>query len=318
MFQAVLIDYEFEPAEIERRIIAEAGGELLKPDCDSEEALRRAVAEADVVISQYRPLPARVIEAMRRAKGIIRCGIGYDIVDVEAATRRRLWVVNVPDYCLEEVATHALALILALTRKVRQADAAVRQGRWENTHLHPIYPLRGSTLGLLGFGKIPRALATLARGFPWKMLASDPWVEEAIAHNLGVELTDRQSLFERADFLSIHLPLSPHTRHSVGKAELNAMKRTAYLVNTSRGEILDEPALVEALQSGQIAGAGLDVFATEPLPEDHLLRQMPNVILTPHIAWYSESSMQTLRTRVAQEAVRLARGEKPQCPVNQI
>lgn len=318
MFTVVCTDYNFEDMTPESRIIESQGGRLEAYRKLEESELKRVVAGADAVINQYAAVTAEVVRAMTRARGIVRYGIGVDTIDVPSATKAGIWVANVPDYCIEEVATHALSLSLSLARRVAEADRQVRGGQWDNNALRPMFPLSGKTFGFLGFGRIARTLAALLGGFKMELVAHDPYLSAEAVAQYGAELLPMERVLAESDFVSIHMPLTEETRHRIGAETLRLMKPTAFLVNTSRGPIVDTCALAEALSAGRIAGAALDTVDPEPLPPDHPLLRLQNVIVTPHIAWYSERSRNEVRRRVAEEAVRLARGEPPRCPVNRV
>lgn len=284
--------------------------------CQSEEEIIALAERADAVLNCYAKVTARVIGALRCCRIIARYGIGVDNVDLAAATRAKILVTNVPDYCVDEVSDHALALLLALARRVVAADRDVRRGTWDVVAYAGIRRLRGQTLGLLGFGRTAKALASKAQALGMQVLAADPYVNgEAMARH-GVRAADLDTLLREADVVSIHIPLSPETRGLIGEPELARMKPTAFLINTARGGIVDENAVAAALAEGRLAGAALDVLATEPPPADHPLRQAPNVILTPHLAFYSRDSVVELQTKAAEEVARALRGEPPRSPVN--
>jgi len=239
-----------------------------------------------------------------------------DNVDLPAATRAGILVTNVPDYCVDEVSDHALALLLALARQVVMADRAVRGGAWDVVAHSGIRRLRGQTVGLLGFGKIARAVASKVRALGMRVVAYDPYLDAGLIARDGAEPVELDTLLAEADAISIHVPLSPETRGLVGERELGRMKPTAFLINTARGGIVDEKALAEALEAGRLAGAALDVLSQAPPPPDHPLRRAPNVILTPHLAFYSRESVVELQTKAAEEVARALRGEPPRSPAN--
>ena len=261
-------------------------------------------------------MTARVIENLHRCKIIARYGIGVDNVDLAAATQAQILVTNVPDYCIDEVSDHALALLLALARRIVGANGAVKAGAWDVVAHAGIRRLRGQTLGLIGFGRIAKALASKVQALGMKVLVYDPYLEPvAIAHH-GAEAGSLDRILADADAISIHVPLSEETHNLIGERELARMKPTAFLINTSRGGIVDEGALAIALKESRLGGAALDVLAVEPPPHDHPLRQAPNIILTPHLAFYSRESVIELQTKAAQEVARALRGEPPRSPVN--
>src|SRR2546426_1152835 len=245
-------------------------------------------------------------------------GIGVDNVDVDAATARGIVVTNVPDYCVEEVSDHALALLLACARKVPFLDRRVRDGRWDVRDAAPMHRLSGRVLGLVGFGKIPRALAGKARALGLELLAFDPYVgaEEMTAH--GVRKVTLEDLVAQADFVSVHAPLTAGTRGFIGEALLRAMKPTAYVINTARGPLVSQDALLRALREGWIAGAALDVLETEPPAAVDALRALDTLIVTPHVAFYSEESVQELQRKAAENVVSVLLGDAPRYPVNAV
>lgn len=315
-FVVAVTDYVFPSLEPEQRVLAPLGIELRSGQCKSEEEIIELAQGADAVLNCYAKMTARVIEKLSRCKIIARYGIGVDNVDLIAATRAGILVTNVPDYCVDEVSDHALALILALARQIVLADGAVREGRWDVVPHAGIRRLRGQTLGVVGFGKIARVLASKVQPLGMKVLVYDPYLDPKLIARHGAEGVNLDRLLAEADAVSIHVPLSPETRGLIGERELARMKPTAFLINTSRGGIVDEQALAEALKAGRIGGAALDVLSVEPPPLDHPLRKLPNVILTPHLAFYSRESVIELQTKAAEEVARALRGEPPRSPVN--
>jgi D-3-phosphoglycerate dehydrogenase len=315
-FIVAVTDSVFPSLDPARQVLEPLGVELRPGQCRSEEEIIALARDADAVLNCYAKMTARVIQGLHRCKLIARCGIGVDNVDLAAATRAGILVTNVPDYCVDEVSDHALALILALARQLVPADQAVKAGWWSVAAHAGIRRLRGQTVGLLGFGKIAKALASKVRSLGMQVLATDPFVDGDAMGRHGVRGEDLDTLLREADVVSIHIPLSPETRGLIGSRELARMKPTALLVNTSRGGIVDENALATALAEGRLAGAALDVLATEPPPADHPLLQAPNLILTPHLAFYSCESVVDLQTKAAEEVARALRGEPPRSPVN--
>jgi D-3-phosphoglycerate dehydrogenase len=315
-FIVAITDYVFSSLEPERAVLEPLGVELRPQQCRSEEEIVELAQEADAVLNCYAKMTARVIEGLKRCKIIARYGIGVDNVDLAAATKAKILVTNVPDYCIDEVSDHALALLLALARRITVADGAVKAGAWDVVAHAGMRRLRGQTLGLLGFGKIAKALASKVQPLGMKALVYDPYLEAALIAQHGAEAANLDRLLAEADAISIHVPLSPETRNLIGPGELARMKSTAFLINTSRGGIVDEQALAEALKAGRIGGAALDVLFVEPPPLDHPLRKLPNIILTPHLAFYSRESVIELQTKAAEEVARALKGEPPRSPVN--
>jgi D-3-phosphoglycerate dehydrogenase / 2-oxoglutarate reductase len=315
-FIVAVTDYVFPSLEPERAVLAPLAVELRPKQCQSEEEIIALAEDADAVLNCYAKMTSPVIEALKRCRIIARYGIGVDNVDVSAATRAGILVTNVPDYCIDEVSDHALALLLNLARRIGAADLAVKAGTWDVVAHAGIRRLRGQTLGLIGFGKIARALASKAQSLGMKMLAYDRYLESDLIAGHGAEAVALDRLLAEADAISIHVPLSPETRNLIGERELARMKPTAFLINTSRGGIVDEEALAVALKEDRLGGAALDVLTVEPPPADHPLRQAPNIVLTPHLAFYSRESVIELQTKAAEEVARALKGEPPRSPVN--
>ena len=315
-FIVAITDYVFASLEPEQRVLASLGVELRPRQCKTEDEIIALTRDADGVLNCYAKMTAHVIENLNRCKIIARYGIGVDNVDLAAASKARILVTNVPDYCVDEVSDHALTLLLALARQIVGADRAVKAGAWDVVSHAGIRRLRGQTLGLLGFGKIAKALALKVQPLGMKVLVYDPYLEPAAIAPHGAEAVNFERLLAEADAISIHVPLSPETRNLIGQGELAHMKPTAFLINTSRGGIVDEQALAVALKEGRLGGAALDVLSAEPLPPDHPLRQAPNIILTPHLAFYSRESVVELQTKAAEEVARALKGEPPRSPVN--
>jgi D-3-phosphoglycerate dehydrogenase / 2-oxoglutarate reductase len=315
-FIVAITDYVFPSLEPERAVLEPLGVELRPGQCKSEEEIIALAQDADAVLNCYAKMTARVIEGLKRCRIIARYGIGVDNVDLVAASKARILVTNVPDYCVDEVSDHALALFLSLARQIVAADRAVKAGSWEVVSHAEIRRLRGQTLGVVGFGKIAIVVASKAQAFGLRVLAHDPYLDTAVIARYGVQAVDLDTLLVESDAISIHVPLSSETRNLIGERELALMKSAAFLINTSRGGIVDEQALAAALKEGQLGGAALDVLSVEPPPPDHPLRQAPNVILTPHLAFYSRESVIELQTKAAEEVARALKGEPPRSPVN--
>ena len=302
-------DNGFADVDTERALVERAGASLDVAQCRTADDVIARAAGADALIVQWAPITAGVIEALDRCTAIVRLGIGVDNVDLEAARARGIAVCNVPDYCLDEVADHSLALALALARQLPQIDRRTRAGTWRITPDAPMPAFRASTFATVGFGRIARAVLERARAFGFRLAATDPLAPDEAFERLGVERLGLDALVAEADVLSLHCPLTSETQHLIGADRLRQMKPTAVLVNTARGGLVDTEALAEALQNGTIASAGLDVFEAEPLPDRHPLRACENALLTSHVSWYSEQSVPMLQRKAAEEAVRALRGE---------
>ncbi len=308
-----ITDHPFPSTDVERSALQKLGAEVVLGNCTTQEEVLGLVRDADAILVTYAPITKRVIDGLLRCRIISRYGIGLDNIDLEAATRRGITVTYVPDYCVNEVSEHAMALLLALARKITLLDRAVHDGEWDYRPFRPFPRVSGKTLGLLGFGKIGRAMAAKAQAFNMRVLVHDPYIAEDVAHQCGCELArSREELFSTSDFISVHTPLTPETKGSIGARELSLMKDTAFLVNTARAEIIDEDALYEAIKTGRPAGAGLDLLAKRD--PGHKLYSLPQVVLTPHAAFYSEESILELQTRAVDEVVRAFTGKPPLCP----
>ena len=278
--------------------------------CKTPEQVIEACADADVLIVQFAPINAAVLRALKYCKAIIRFGIGVDNVDLVTAKSLGIRVANVPDYCIDEVADHTVALALALGRQLLSTHQRLGCGEWKITPPATMSAFREMTFAVIGLGRIGRAVLARARGFGFKLAAYDPLQSAEVFAQANAQSLSLTDVFRTADILSLHTPLTEATRHLVSTERLTAMKRTAILVNTSRGGLIDSLALADALQQGLIAGAGLDVFEQEPLPPTHLLLQAPGTILTSHTAWFSEASVPRLQQLAAEEAVRALKGEQ--------
>jgi D-3-phosphoglycerate dehydrogenase len=312
----VITDHGFPNLAHEEAVLGAAGFKLAVAQCKTPDEVIAASRDADALLVQWAPVSAAVIAALTRCKVIVRYGIGYDNVDLAAAKARGIPVCNVPDYGVGEVAEHAVSLALALARQLPQIDTRVRAGTWKITPDRPMHSLRELTFATAGFGRIARAAHTMMAGFGCKRIACDPFVDADTMQAVGVEKVEVDGLFAQADIISLHLPLNGDTRHFVNAARLASMKRTAIVVNTARGPLIDTIALAQALHDGAIAGAGIDVFESEPLPADHPLRNAPHTLLTSHVAWCSESSIPRLQRLAAEEVVRALHGEPLRNRVN--
>ncbi|HEY7389278.1 MAG TPA: C-terminal binding protein [Bryobacteraceae bacterium] len=308
-------DSVFPNLEPAQKVLAQIGGELRLASQATLESILEVAREADGVLTTYAKMPAALIEQLVRCRIIARFGIGVDNVDIPAATARGIVVTRVPDYCLDEVSDHAIALLLALVRKIPSSSARTHSGRWEMKAVTPIHRLRGTVLGLAGFGQIPRLLAPKAKAFGLRVVAFDPFISADQMASEGVQRVDFDDLVAISDYISIHTPLLPETRHLFNADVFRRMKPGAYLINTARGPIIDEAALARALDEKQLAGAALDVMEQEP-PADSPLFGRENVILTPHTSFYSEESLIDLQTKAAEEVLRALTGQPVRNPVN--
>jgi D-3-phosphoglycerate dehydrogenase / 2-oxoglutarate reductase len=268
------------------------------------------------VLNCYAPMPAEVIERLDDCVIIARYGIGVDTIDLPVATARGILVTNVPDYCIDEVSDHALALILALARGVAPLDRAVREGRWELSASKPLHRIRGRTLGLVGFGRIARRLGEKAMALGFDVIASDPFVSDEAMVEAGVGPSELETLLERCDVVSVHAPLTDATFHMIGAEQFARMKDGAILVNTSRGPLIDTEALRDALATDRLGGVGLDVLEHEPPDPDDPLRRRPDVVITPHAAFSSVESVAELQRKAAEQVLIALAGDTPPYALN--
>jgi D-3-phosphoglycerate dehydrogenase / 2-oxoglutarate reductase len=289
--------------------------ELRMAKSASADDILAVARDADAVLVTYAKLPGDLLRELKRCKVIGRFGLGVDNIDIPAAAALGITVTYVPDYCMQEVSDHAMALLLSLVRKVPLSNTLVQSGRWEVPPVVPIHRLSGRVLGLVGFGNIPRTLAPKAKAFGLRVVTHDPYVSADVLGKAGVESVGFDELLAISDFVSIHAPLLPATRGLFSSEVFRKMKKGALLINTARGPLVDEAALVAALDSGQLGGAALDVVTTEPLAKDSKLLGRDNVILTPHTAFYSVEALDELQTKCATDVARVLSGEPPVYPV---
>jgi D-3-phosphoglycerate dehydrogenase len=316
MFKVVVTDYTYENLDIERKILARPDIELQDYQYRDAAHVEEITADCDVLVTQYADINREVIENLAHCRMIIRYAIGVDNIDLAAASERGIPVVNVPDYGIDEVSTYAVTLLLCAARKIPQTIDMIRRAEWNYAITKPMYRTAGKTVGLIGFGRIPRAVAKKLSGFDMQILAYDPFVSEESAKELGVKLVSFEELVCQSDYISVHCPLTAQTHHIVNEDVLRAMKKTAFLINTSRGATVDTEALYHACRDGEIAGAAIDVTEQEPLPAGSPLRTLNNLIITPHIAWYTEEAIATLKEKLAQEIIRVYEGGQPVNIVN--
>jgi len=315
----VFTDHTFDNLDIEREILDEVGAELIDAEA-SDDPLETVLADAnpDAVIVMYADVDADLLDRMPGCRIVSRTGIGFDNVDLDAATERGVYVTNVPDYCIPEVSDHTLAHLLALERKVVDYNGRVKAGEWDVGAGRTMRRIDGQTLGLIAFGDIARAVAEKAGALGMDVIAHDPYLDESDVADTAVTLVeDRSELLAEADAISVHAPLTPATEGMIGADELATMKETAFLLNTARGGIIDEDALAAAIRDESIAGAGLDVLAEEPPADDSPLLDLDDVILTPHAAYNSAESVVELREKAARNVAETLAGEVPPYVVNE-
>jgi D-3-phosphoglycerate dehydrogenase len=318
MKKILVTDHVFPNLDPENAVL-EGIGTLREAGSVSDAELLELARDADAVLNCYRPLSSEIVEAMKNCRIIARYGIGVDTIPLEVATSRGIQVTNVPDYCIEEVADHGLALILTFTRGIIRGLDQTRGGGWNVKLLRPIHRQRGRTLGLVGFGRIARALADRARALGYEIIAADPFLADKAVRTAGARLVDLDTLFKESDVISLHAPLTPKTRHMVNAERLATVRPGAVLVNTSRGALVDYEAVVAALRAGTLGGAGLDVLETEPPAEGSTpIGEVPNLVVTPHLAFYSEQALIELQRKAAEQIRAVLEGRTPDYPVNTI
>lgn len=315
----VVIAYTgFGDIELEKRILSEIDAEIIHTENLTSPAALEAVKSADAVMVTLQKVTGDIVNSMERCRIISRLGTGLDTIDIPAATAKGIWVTYVPDYSIDEVSAHAIALLMSLARGIPFLSQSTRNGTWNSAAWGPIYRLKDQTLGVLGLGRIGQSTAEKGRGLGLKVIAHDPFANQETADRLGVRLVDLDTLTRESDYISLHSPLLDSTYHLVNADFLSKMKPTAYIINAARGPLIDEDALLEAVRSKQIAGAGLDVLAIEPIDPNNPMLKEDRILITPHAAWYSEEAKLDMRTRGAEEVVRILSGQPPRAPANKI
>jgi D-3-phosphoglycerate dehydrogenase len=310
-------DSVFPNLDPAREVLSAIGAELQLSPEPTTDAIMKLAKDADGVLVTYAKITADMIRQMTKCRVISRFGIGVDNVDIPVATEKGIVVTKVPDYCIDEVSDHAMALLLAAVRKIPMGTEQVHGGTWKMPNFVPIHRLRGSVLGLVGFGRIPQLVVPKAQAFGMKVIAYDPYAPKEVFSKLGVEQADFATLLKTSDYVSIHSPLTPETKGLFNADAFRQMKKGAYVINTARGPVIDEAALAAAIDSGHIAGAGLDVMTTEP-PVNSPLIGKKNVIITPHTSFYSDESLVELQTKAAREVANVLTGKPARNPVNEV
>ncbi len=314
--KALITDYVWPNIDVESEVLLAAGVQPVVAPDTSEETLSELAADADIIMFCFAQVTGKVLRAAEKCVVASRYGIGVDNIDIPTATELGIVVTNVPDYCMDEVTDHAIGMVLALNRRLVPHDAEVKAGGWASVALdQPMHRTRGATLGILGFGRIGRSIAAKAVGFGMKMIAYDPMIESGQTID-GVDIVTFEDVLKRSHFITVHTPLTPETEGMIGADEFAMMMPGSIIVNCARGGIIDEHALADALTSGHLAGAGLDVVEPAPPPNDHSLLSAPNVIVTPHTAFFSQASTVELERRTAEEAVRVMNGNMPENLIN--
>ena len=298
--------------------LAKINEEFIKVDCVTEEEIIAGCKDAEVIITGRAQMTRRVLENLPECKAVIRYGIGYDNIDVSAATDCGILVINIPDFCWEEVSNHVIALLLICAKKLTLLNDYTKQGRWGEAkgRQSPMGSIWGQTLGIIGCGNIGRMVARKAACFGLNIIGYDPYVDRKLTRESGITMKSLPEVLKESDYISLNPFLWQETFHIISEKEFRMMKPTAYLINTSRGPVIDEPALIKALQEKRIAGAGLDVFEKEPVDPANPLLKMDNVVVTPHSASYSDAAFSRLRRSVGKEAARVLMGKYPRNWVN--
>ena len=315
-WKVLITDYAWPSIEPERQVLAEIGAELIAAETGEEAELLTLAPTMDGILTCWKPVREPVIATATKCQVIGRCGIGLDNIDVEAATEHGIVVTNVPAYCVDEVSDHAMGLLLACVRKIPRFDRAIREGRWDQNVGPAMRRIRGKTLGVIGFGRIGRSIVPKAKAFGLTINVCSPRTAPELIQQHGAQKVSFPELLGTSDFITIHAPLTSETEHLFSEAEFRAMKPTAFLINTSRGGIVDTTALTIALRNGDIAGAGLDVLETEPPNQNEELLTLENVVVTPHAAFISEESILDLEVTAAKCVVQVLRGQLPASVVN--
>jgi D-3-phosphoglycerate dehydrogenase len=314
----VITDHRFKDVEQERRAVEAAGGELVVGQATEEQQAAQLCEDADGVLTARAPITKRVIEAMTRCRIIVRYGIGVETVDIAAATARGIMVANVPDYCVDEVSDHALTLLLMLSRQMIPSIALAREEKWLIAKMPAMHRVRGRICGLVGCGQIGSLLAGKVRALGMQVMIYDPYLSESRCRDIGAELVSFERVLAESDFISLHAPLNERTRNLFGEAAFAKIKRTAFLINTARGGLIDEAALIAALDAETIAGAGLDVVESETAitPVRMALVNHPKIVVTAHTAWLSEEASASLQAKAVAQVVAGVKGERPYGMVN--
>jgi len=318
-FKVVVTDDRFGIYEAEREVLKSIDAELTVTNCVTPLDVSNACKDADGVLVCMAPMPAETIRELNNCKVICKYGVGYDNVDVDACTDMGIQFCNVPDYCSEEVSDQALALLMACARKVARRDVQVREGQWDIFQADPVYRIAGKQFLLLGFGMIARCLLRKIRGFDLsRIMVYDPYVDKETIAVLGAEKVEWEEGIREADYISLHMPLTRETTGIINASVFEMMKPTVIIVNTSRGDLIDEEALIAALTDKRINSAGLDAFRKEPLNMDNPLIQLENCVLSDHAGWYSEESMDDLKRNAAENIKNVLSSRKPTYPVNEL
>ncbi len=318
-YKVVVTDDRYGNYKEENEVLSELGIEVEVHDFKDKTEAKKVLRDADAVLVNLFPMTKEIILSMDKCKVINRYGVGYDNVDVKAATEKGIWISRVPDYSMEDTSDHALAHLFNCVRKITYRDRMIREGKWDLHKDWPSFRVAGKTLGLIGFGNISKTLFRKVSGLGLgTILVYDPYVDDTAIIKAGGTPVPLEELLKESDYVSIHAPLTEETEGMIGSSEFRLMKNSAVIINTSRGPIINEDALYRALKEGEITAAGIDVYKTEPLPEASPLRSLDNITFTDHAGWYSEESIVELKTKAARNILEVLKGNKPVYPVNTI
>ena len=309
-FKVLITDPYHQNFHIEKEILAEINAEIIIGHCKTEEDVIKICSNIDGILVSYIPIGKKVIENLHKCKVIVKYAVGIDNIDLEAATLKKIFVANVPRYCVEEVSTHTVALLLNLIRKISKYDQSVKRGCWDPLAGDPIFRLENRLLGIIGFGNIGKRVAEKFHPFKLSIIVYDPLLNDKIISKYGAKKVELETLLHQSDYISLHCPLNKHTKHLIDFKEIEIMKKGVFIINTSRGEIVNQKALYKALQDGKIAGAALDVLEKDP-PSLIDIINADNIIYTPHVAWNSVEAETELRKSAAQEVKRVLEGGRP-------
>jgi len=314
-FKVVITDAEYPSFEIEKKILSQCNVNLVKCQFTTEEELIRTCRDADALLNQYTKITSHVIENLDFVKIIARYGIGVDNVDLDAATKKNIFVTNVV-YDICDVADHTIMLMLALNRKLFLVEKSVKKFEWDWKKFHPIPRIKGKTVGIIGLGRVGRQVARRLQGFDVNLLACDPYIPTDVFKTYNAKQVDHTTLLEQSDIVTIHVPLNKETRDMISTKQLKKMKKKAIIINAARGGIIDEKALWNALKKKEIAGVGLDVLEQEPIQKDNQFLHSDNVIITPHMGWYSEDTIDEVQRIAAEQVLQCLQGGVPSNLVN--
>jgi len=315
-YKVVVSGHNVPSWELEIKELEKIDAKLVDAESKIGKGLIEIVHNADALLVGSTCIDRAIIDSLKKCRIIAEYGVGYENIDLEAATEKGIYVTNVPGYGAQDVADHCMAMLLAFTRKLFQLNRYTKEGRWDRRLAMPLHRLKGKILGIIGFGKNGKALASRARSFGLDILVYDPYVSEDTLQQYPVKPVQLEELIKRADFISIHTPLTDKTQNLFNEERFRAMKKTAVLINTARGGVIDQSTLCKALERGWIAGAALDVLQQEPPAKDNRLLGFENVLITPHIASYSEESELELRIKAMGEVVRVLTGKSPRWVVD--